>query len=427
MAAQISVSLVFILSLLLSLVSRSQAEDCNAAARLAEEAKQFIDSRPLLAEQKLQGAVDYCSRSATLRHNLGVVLYLHGKNDEAVSKFEEALKLKSDYGKAMNSLAALTYMNNRGDYDRALNLAAKAVELEPKNKHFKDTLNTITSYIDMPPVTNVNKPDAVAVIIGNKTYRNSSIPNVDYADRDAEVISRYLIETLGFSESNVIRILDASYTDFLRIFGDANEYRGTLYSRVKSGLSDVFVFYSGHGVPDTNTKKALIAPVDVDPSAVKLTSYPLDLLYDNLAKLNQEKNLKSLVVVIDACFSGAYNNGMIISNASPITLEVSSPYLQLKDAVLFTSASGSQISSWYPAQQHGLFTYFFLKTIKKAAISGKPLTSGDLEKELLGPESVNDYAWRIYSREQTPQVVGNKSLMLLSTQNTLDKIKEPLP
>ena len=41
-------------------------------------------------------------------------------------------------------------------------------------------------------------PHGVAVIIGNRTYRNERIPEVDYAHRDAEAFKRFVLEVLGF-------------------------------------------------------------------------------------------------------------------------------------------------------------------------------------------------------------------------------------
>ena len=119
-------------------------------------------------------------------------------------------------------------------------------------------------------------------------------------------------------------------------------------------------------------------------------------------------------MVLDSCFSGGYNNGMLIENASPITIEASTPALSLRNAVVFSSSRGNQISSWYNEQNHGLFTYNFLKSIKTGIEQGKKgLSAGDVEKTLIDADGVNDQAWRLYNREQEPQVVGNKNLVFV--------------
>ena len=77
---------------------------------------------------------------------------------------------------------------------------------------------------------------------------------------------------------------------------------------------------------------------------------------------------KEMIVVIDACFSGGTNSGKwIVSNASPALIKISNPSLVNKKATVFTSSKSSQISSWYPEQKHGLFTYFFLKAVNGEA------------------------------------------------------------
>lgn len=389
------------------------ADDCDRAARLTEEVSQSVDFSPATVEQKFREAAAYCGKSAALHYNLGVALYTRGKAHEAEAEFDEALRLKPNFAKAMNALAAVVYTKKESEYDRALKLVKKAIEQEPRNKQFRDTFDLVNAYVDFPPPTTASNENAIAVIIGNKNYKNAGIPSVEYADRDAIIMKEYLIESLGFNKNNIIFYNDANYIDFLKVFGDTSDHKGILYNRTKSGRSDVFIFYSGHGAPDTNTKKAFLAPADMDPYAVKHTSYSLDLLYENLSKLSQERNPRSLTLVLDACFSGASSKGMVIKDASPIALEITAPMLKLKDAAVFTSSQGNQISSWYPEQKHGLFTYYFLKAIKDTLASGKPLSSGDIEKKLLGPDSVNDAALRLYSREQTPQITGSKNIVLV--------------
>jgi hypothetical protein len=69
-------------------------------------------------------------------------------------------------------------------------------------------------------------PYAVAVIIGNKSYQNHDIPEVKYADRDAEAIRRYAIDVLGYDEENIIFIEEATQGRLLSVFGSADAPRG---------------------------------------------------------------------------------------------------------------------------------------------------------------------------------------------------------
>lgn len=405
---------VGVLLLISMMASPVCAENCEKAARLNDEAQSLLDSKPSQALVTMREAVALCSKSASLQHNYGVALSIAGQGREAEAAFEEALKLKPDYAKAMASLAALLYeQGGEREYQKAVLLIRKAALTDPQNRQIRAISDQIAASVDAPSQTAALNRDAIAVIIGNKTYRNGTIPAVEYADRDATIMKKYLVDVFGFRDDNVLLMRDANYTDLLKMFGDAEDHKGRLYNLVREHKSDVFIFYSGHGAPDTNTHRAYIAPVDLDPYAVKHSAYSLDLLYENLAKLSKEKAPKSLTVVIDACFSGSSERGMIIKNASPISIEVSNPVLALRDATIFTSSQGNQISSWYPAQRHGLFTYFFLKSIKDAAEKGVQITTGEIANRLGGPDGVNDVALRLYSRQQQPQIIGNRNSVLL--------------
>ncbi len=322
--------------------------------------------------------------------------------------------MNPSFARAYNALASLYPLKPDGDLSRAKELADKAIAIEPGNKQYRQTLEMLNASVDFPPRTTASKPDAVAVVIGNRSYHNGTIPSVSYAVQDAVAVKKYLTESLGFKENNILFLTNASYVDFIKLFGDANDYKGILYNRTRKDRSDIFIYYSGHGVPDTNTKKPYLVPSDADPSIIKITGYPLETFYGNLAKLENDKKPRSITIVLDACFSGGYNNGMLISNASPLFIEASNPALTLKDAVVFSSSKGNQISSWYIEQNHGLFTYNFLKTLKSDIEQGKRgITAKDIEKALLDADGVNDQAWRLYNREQEPQVVGNKNIILL--------------
>ena len=259
------------------------------------------------------------------------------------------------------------------------------------------------------PKTGMKNLNSIAVIIGNKNYQHRDVPPVDFAIRDASAVKDYVVNTLGYREGNVIFKKNATKAEFLKIFGEEKDPKGKLYKWVKPGKSDVFIYYAGHGAPDIESKQGYFVPVDSDPQYVKLTGYPLDTFYKNLSQLKA----KSIIVVIDACFSGSSEKGMLLKGISPMLIEVSNPLIAMDNATIFTSASGEQVSTWYPEKKHSLFTYYFLKALKG---------EGDLnkDKKLLVNE-IYDYinehvpymARKLTGREQNPQLMGNKELILI--------------
>ncbi len=263
---------------------------------------------------------------------------------------------------------------------------------------------------DIPQAIQQN-PDAVAVIIGNRTYRGDT-PDVSFAIRDASMVRRYVEEAMGYRPGNIIYREDATFTDFRVLFGDKDSPQGRLKDMVREGVSDVFIYYSGHGAPDPNTNTGYLMPVDADPNRLSLSGYPLEVLYENLAKLGA----RSLTVVVDACFSGATGAGdMLIAEASPIGIEIRDPSARIDNGTIITASTGSQIASWHPEKRHGLLTYFFLKGIQGAADFDEDgrITVGELRQYLADPvHGLPYYARRLHSRDQTPQVWGEANKVI---------------
>ena len=260
-----------------------------------------------------------------------------------------------------------------------------------------------------PPRTGFRNPTAVAVVIGNRAYQRSEVPVVEYADRDAASIRRFLIETFGFREENIIFETNAGLATFQRIFGSSDDYRGQLFgflAGVQAGSAsapDVFVFYSGHGAPDQSNGGAYLVPSDADPQSVSLTAYPLRQLYANLARLPA----RSVTVVLDACFSGMSDRGTLLRGSSPLTLRVENPVFASPNAVVLTASTAAQVSGWYDAKRHGLFTYALLEQLSKTFAPGanrEPPTARELLAQI-GPQ-VNGISRQFRLREQTPQVFG---------------------
>ncbi len=206
----------------------------------------------------------------------------------------------------------------------------------------------------------MTNPDGIAVVIGNRNYDHKDIPEVTYAGNDAQAMRIFLKDTLGYQDGNIIFMTDTIKPDLEMIFGIKNNHKGMLYDYIKPDVSDVFIYYSGHGAPDINTQKAYFVTKNSTPDKIAFTGYALDIFFENISRLPA----KHITVVIDACFSGGTDSGKwIVSNASPALIKVSNPPVGKKNVAILTSSESSQISSWYPEKRHGLFTYFLLKAV----------------------------------------------------------------
>lgn len=257
---------------------------------------------------------------------------------------------------------------------------------------------------DIPQGT-VTNPYGIAVIIGNQRYErmNKGISNVSYAERDARLMKKYLQKVMGFQEQNIIYRENISSGDFRNIFGSRENPRGMLHNYIRSGESEVFIYYSGHGAPGPNGSTSYFVPVDARADYIANNGYDLTLFYNILEKLPAKK----VTVVIDACFSGDSESGLLFKNISPAMLKNSRPVRDIKNTVIFASADKGQVSTWYPAKRHSTFSYFFFKGIGGAADSNndRRITVSEMG-DYLGKE-VKYYAQRISNRKQTPLVVGD--------------------
>ncbi len=252
-------------------------------------------------------------------------------------------------------------------------------------------------------------PDGVAVIIGNRDYVDP-VPDVDFAHNDAAAMKRFVVERLGYRPGNIIDLRDAAYADLVSVFGNARTHKGRLWRWVRPGESDVVVFYSGHGVPGLKDRRSYLLAVDAEPDAPEINGYPVDQLYRNLSRLNA----RSLVVYMDACFSGESQRGRLIAGTSGIVVTPKRP--TGSELTVITAARGDQVASWDEDAKQGLFTRYLLEALGGAADArrygngdGKVTTS---EVKAYLDREMTYAARRQFGRVQNATVGGDLSKVL---------------
>ena len=207
----------------------------------------------------------------------------------------------------------------------------------------------------------IANPYGVAVIIGNKGYEHERVPEVAYAHRDADAFRRWVLDVLGFHPDNVIDLRDASQARMETAFGNERSHEGKVwrYLHPRHG-SDVVVYYSGHGVPGLKDRRGYLLPVDADPDSAEINGYPIDLLYENLGRLEAAKSVR---VFLDACFSGDSDRGMLVRSASPVYVQAALPEASGDRLTVLSAASGEEVASWDDEARHGLFTHHLMDAL----------------------------------------------------------------
>lgn len=298
-------------------------------------------------------------------------------------------KNPENWGGPAKLLAKFAQRQELGRASPALIISSNEVQPSPVTKSDID---------DLPAALAMPRKNSFAVVIGIENYRQK-LPKADFATQDARLVADYLTRVLGYSEENVVTLLNDRAA-----LGDMAKYFEKWLSNNVEKDSTVFIYYSGHGAPDPKTGGAYIVPYDGDPSFIAETGYSLKRMYDALGKLPA----KEVIVAIDSCFSGAGGRSLIAKGARPLVMNLQSNVVLAKNMTVLSASSGEQISSTYDEKGHGLFTYFLLKGIKNEDVVNP---DGSIKMDdLLGyiKPQVERIARKQYNNEQTPQLIGEK-------------------
>lgn len=255
----------------------------------------------------------------------------------------------------------------------------------------------VVSDVDVPPPALARgRANGFAVVIGVERTRQG-LPRADFAAKDATVFASYLIKTLGYSEENVVLLVDERAAK-----SDLEKYLEDWLPRKAGPGATVVVYFSGHGAPDAAHGTSYLVPYDGDPAYLGKTAFPLKRLYETLGKLKGRRS----IVLLDACFSGAGRRSALAKGARPLVAKQEPVEPPANLAVLSASAS-NQIGGSYDAQGHGLFTYYLLRSLRDAAADGRAPTLQQLFDSVAG--KVEAEARRLTGNEQTPQLEAGVS------------------
>jgi len=251
---------------------------------------------------------------------------------------------------------------------------------------------------EIPVVKSKSNKNSYAIMIGIENY-HQKLPKADFATSDAKLVTEYLTKALGYPEENVVTLLNENATNVAL----AKYFEKWMPNNVEAG-STVFIYFSGHGAPNTKTGDAYLVPYDGDPSFIDETGYSLKRMYAALGKLPA----KEVIVVLDSCFSGAGGRSVIAKGSRPLVIKLKSNVVLPKNMTVLSASSGDQTSSTYDEKGHGLFTYFLLKGIKNEDVtrSDGSLKIDDLYYYI--KPQVERIARKQYNNEQTPQLIEPK-------------------
>lgn len=263
--------------------------------------------------------------------------------------------------------------------------------------------------IRQTPPSKMHRADAVALVIGVEKYDH--FVEAPYAENDARVIQKYFKTVLGIDKVYLYTSKDVTGYFFDNTF---DPVYGELQQAISKGNTDLFIFYSGHGIPSKDGNNVYLLPSDGRIEAIEKQGYDLDKFYRNLDKLCARR----VTVFLDACFSGASRGSGTIKSENLVAMKgvvikptVEHPWDTNPEFTVFTSSDYDQTSLAFDPAETGLFTYYLCAGLQgKADTNGdQKITSGELKRYVT--ERVQESSVKIRGL-QIPQFHGDESTVI---------------
>lgn len=288
-------------------------------------------------------------------------------------------------------------------------LKKQVARFEYTSNKFKANVGSIMD-IQLVSPSKTNRPGAVGVILGIEDYDN--LPPAPYASNDAEIMKKYFKERLGIDQVVVYTNEQVSGFAFDDIF---NPDYGELQKAVMKNKTDVFIFYSGHGLPSKDGENIYLFPSDGKVERLKAQGYNLNKLYESLEKLHA----KSVTVFLDACFSGSAKStdqiepeNLVAMKGIRLNPKLKKPWEKNENFSVFTSSAADETSLGFDPSGTGLFTYYLCAGMQGKADKNNDheITLGELKSYVIS--NVTNTSVKIRGL-QTPEFHGNETKVLL--------------
>ena len=146
---------------------------------------------------------------------------------------------------------------------------------------------------------------------------------------------------------------------------------GTFLARRAAKDDMIFIFYAGHGAPETDYTRRepdgfskYLVPYDSDADDLYATAIPMTEIQTIFERIESDR----LIFVVDACYSGA-SGGRTFSllkgaRAARITGDFVEKLAQGKGRLILTASEANEVSLELGELKHGLFTYYLLEALQ---------------------------------------------------------------
>jgi hypothetical protein len=223
-------------------------------------------------------------------------------------------------------------------------------------------------YRSLPPAA--EDPDAVAVIIGNRSY--DQLPRSVTSYNDADAVYAFLTEHFSYRPDNIIDLRDAKKADLDKVFGAEPGLEGDL-ARLVEGEPNakILIYYSGHGAAGEADAQTYLLPVDTELHREATGGYKLSTLYANLAALKA----KSVLVLLEMEF-GRDRGPSVLPPNLPEALGTALPQAPVAGLTVLLATDRGQRSLPDVTYDIGLFTRYVIEALAGGA-DRPPVGNGD--------------------------------------------------
>lgn len=267
------------------------------------------------------------------------------------------------------------------------------------------------------PVEKAQIPEGniYALIVGISDYQNPGIPDLKYADRDAQAFANYLLDPkgVGVDTQNLELLLNEKASA-----GNVIMSMYPLLDKIKEG--DLFIFYfSGHGDLETKTlsQPGFLLCWDAPP-AVYMGGGTFGLIYlQEIISTLSTQNKAKVLMVTDACRSGKLA-GNAIGGSQMTSANLAK---QFANELKILSCQPDELSLEGPnwGGGRGVFSYYLLKGLHGKADKNNDQMVSLFEIERYLEDEVSN---AVAPQRQMPMTVGNKTSLLTKVhKSTLDE------
>ncbi|GEM_PF-6848825 len=251
------------------------------------------------------------------------------------------------------------------------------------------------------------------VSIGISNFDDTSIPQVNYADNDAQYISSFL-KSSGVPQENITCLTNKEATS-----SDILDALSKLKMATTDNSETAIFYFSGHGAPileDGKIVDAALMPYDATPNNIKYSGIRISNLKEMLSDTQG-----NWIVILDACFSGKEGRSFMDKDVKSIAV-VPKDYNvspeKTSNSYWITSTSGDNFANSFPKKEQGLFTHYFVKALngEKGVDRNKDGLITLEEAFAWTKNKVSSVSKKSLGKPQYPELTGEGNMILTMPQ-----------